>query len=80
MSYANVVKYILLPHKITVHPIKWKGSIGSCIDLVDIDTWCREHVGKEDKAWTRNELTFSGKVVYHFDKEEDATMFALKWK
>lgn len=75
----NVVKYILFGNKITLNGITWSGSVGSFLDLPVIDEWCEEHIGKSGLLWFRDVLSTSGKVVYHFDKEENALMFALRW-
>jgi hypothetical protein len=39
--------------------------------LSDMNSWCREKIGKEHYYWTG--------YVFWFDYEMDATMFALRW-
>jgi hypothetical protein len=48
---------------------------------VEIYTWCEDHFGTKNLDWGCNGVVaFStGRHVYYFTNEGDATFFKLKW-
>jgi len=93
MIQDNVVKYLIMPHKVSLTALafnmEWftQGRI-----FTEYEKWCRQTVGPDNIDWcrtigpdkvdwcrTRTRLGNTVTMTFHFKREEDATMFALKF-
>ena len=82
MIQDNVVKYLIMPHKVSLTALafnmEWftQGRI-----FTEYEKWCRQTVGPDKVDWcrTRTRLGNTVTMTFHFKREEDATMFALKF-
>jgi len=56
-------------YKIAIDPVSDTNNYG------DMLTWCLEHCGGKFR-----DLKHGDGFIWYFEREEDATMFALRWR
>jgi hypothetical protein len=44
----------------------------------EVKVWCKENIGKRFDTWDRD-WHFGNHWIYVFSREQDATMFLLRW-
>ena len=80
MIAAEVETAAFAPHDSNPH------GIGLIISQEPMEKWCSEMIGKQamfrdhvsdEYPWTYSFIL--GKIVWHFAREEYATMFRLRW-